>query len=275
MVVTLTLEPPTELVWYLAYGSNLASSKFTRDRGIKPLAAVTIVAPGYTLAMEGAGLPYQEPSYATIRPLSRQRSNGEVELLGTAYLITPAQYAQVIRSEGGGIAYKEASIRVIPVQTKDKEELEEIHWRKESDIEEARTLIGLLTRTPAPTPSKRYMKLIIDGACESNYPLEYRQYLSRIPTYRPPTHPWAKLGAFLFLSLWAPIMSFMEKLTKWSIKRAGDEDGNAPYVIVLLVRAVVRALWWHHDYIHAPLWGRGDGIKQFAEQLLLPNSESK
>jgi hypothetical protein len=21
----------------------------------------------------------------------------------------------------------------------------------------------------------------------------------------------------------------------------------------------MRIIWWHHDYVHAPLWGRGDG----------------
>lgn len=57
-------------------------------------------------------------------------------------------------------------------------------------------------------------------------------------------------------------MMAMEKLTKASIAWNGDQAGNAPMAVIWLVRLVMATLWWHHDYIHAPLWGRGDGLDQ-------------
>lgn len=262
MVVISTLGRPQNTVWYLAYGSNLASSKFIRDRGIKPLAAVTVSIPGYALAMESAGLPYREPSYATIRPMSQQIGSKRVTALGTAYLVTPEQYISIISSEGGGIAYKEAIVRVTPIDTKTGITL--LDW-KTPTIENARTLVSVLIRRPEPRPSQRYMSLIVDGASESNYPVQYKKYLNDIVTYQPPSQHRTKVGAYLFLSFWGSVMKLMEKITKASLKWFGDEDGYTPYPIVLLVRLVVMLMWWHHDYIHAPVWGRGDGLDQPVE----------
>ncbi|KAI0869360.1 hypothetical protein GGS24DRAFT_479056 [Hypoxylon argillaceum] len=260
MVLVSTLGLPKGNVWYLAYGSNLSSSKFVRDRGIKPLAAVIVAIPGFTLSMESAGVPYQEPSYATIRPFSESATGNETTVLGTAYLVTPSQYADIIRSEGGGIAYKEISVRVTPLETI-KSESTSLYGTSIKDISEARTLISLMIRLPAPRPSQRYMNLVVNGAIESSYPPEYQLYLKGIKTYQPARRPRAKLGAELFLLLWIPIMTMAERITKTSIAWFGDEHVNAPHAIILLVRAVVKAMWWHHDYLHAPLWGQGDGLE--------------
>ncbi|KAF2973015.1 hypothetical protein GQX73_g508 [Xylaria multiplex] len=186
MVLVSTLGRPVGNVWYLAYGSNLSSSKFVRDRGIRPLAAVLVAVPGFTLAMESAGVPYREPS-----------------------------------SEGGGIAYKEINVRVIPLKISAKSESKSLYEVSNEDLIEARTL-----------------NLVVNGAIESSYPPDYQLYLKGIRTYQPATHPRARLGAELFLSLWIPIMTMAEKITKISIVWFGDEYGNAPYAIILLIRAV-------------------------------------
>jgi gliotoxin/aspirochlorine biosynthesis gamma-glutamylcyclotransferase len=55
-------------------------------------------------------------------------------------------------------------------------------------------------------------------------------------------------------------MTMAERVTKKSIAWFGDEIGNAPYAVILFVRAIVKAMWWHHDYLHAPIWGQGDGL---------------
>ncbi|KAI0549810.1 hypothetical protein F4679DRAFT_545655 [Xylaria curta] len=264
MVVVSTLGQPTDNVWYLAYGSNLSSSKFVKDRGIKPLAAVLVGVPGFTLVMHSAGVPYQEPSYASIRPLSECATGKEKTVLGTAYLVTPSQYADIIRSEGGGIAYKETSVRVTPLKALTKLASNNLYEASNEDPSEARTLVSLMIRLPAPCPSQRYMNLIVYGAMESRYPSDYQLYLKSIKTYQPATHPRARFGAELFLCLWIPIMVMAERITKLSIAWFGDECGNAPYAIILLVRAIVKAMWWHHDNIHAPIWGRGDGLNTAA-----------
>ncbi len=51
-------------------------------------------------------------------------------------------------------------------------------------------------------------------------------------------------------------MSLMEKLVNGTIQK----DGNAPFIVVWLVRCVVSVMWSTHDNIFAPMFGRGDGL---------------
>lgn len=56
-------------LWYLAYGSNLNSSVFKGRRGIRPLDARPVLAPGLQLAFDLPGVPYVEPRFANCRVL--------------------------------------------------------------------------------------------------------------------------------------------------------------------------------------------------------------
>ncbi|KAI0107198.1 hypothetical protein GGR51DRAFT_159358 [Nemania sp. FL0031] len=258
MVVVLTLPPPKKSVWYLAYGSNLASTKFVKDRGIVPQDVKVVAVPGFTLAMDSAGFPYREPSFASIRPLDLNAYPKEIELLGTAYLVSPEQYARIIASEGGGIAYREARVGVKTFLHNNEKP------NRDATAEDliARTLVTMLQRRPDPRPSERYLNLIIDGAAEANYPDRYQQHLRTLVSYQPPSNGYRRIGAATFLSLWVPVMVLMEMVTKVSIKVKGDNQGRAPNSVIWLVRAVMFIMWWHHDKIHAPIWGRGDGLDQ-------------
>lgn len=89
-------------------------------------------------------------------------------------------------------------------------------------------------------------------------PPTYQTFLASIPTYHPPEGPLPKLGAALFLAFWVPIMSLVEKITKASLRTR--KDGNAPYWVIAMVRIVVLIMWLYHDYVHSPIWGRGDGL---------------
>lgn len=51
-------------VLYLAYGSNLSAHTFLGVRGIKPISAVNVSAPGLDLTFDLPGLPYSEPCFA-------------------------------------------------------------------------------------------------------------------------------------------------------------------------------------------------------------------
>jgi gliotoxin/aspirochlorine biosynthesis gamma-glutamylcyclotransferase len=254
MAVILTQPSPRDNVWYLAYGSNLASSKFTHDRGIVPLDSIVVTVPGYTLSMDSAGVPYREPSFANIRPISYGSSVKERFVIGRAYLLTPRQYVMVIASEGGGIAYREATVEAEFVGADGGR-------RKDSGgiptMITARTFVSVLQRLPDPRPSKRYMDLITTGAAEGRLPPEYQRYLNKLPYYNAPTHGFRRIGAALFLMIWIPIMTLMERITKMTVDK--DGDGSAPLAVVRMVRACVVAMWWWHDHIHAPIWGRGDG----------------
>ncbi|KAK8092441.1 uncharacterized protein PG998_014926 [Apiospora kogelbergensis] len=266
MVVIRTLPPPQGNIWYLAYGSNLSSSKFIKDRGIHPLDVVVVSVPGFTLALESMGFPYREPSFATIRARDLQATPKERELLGTAYLVTPYQYKKIISSEGGGIAYREDSMHTVPVQKlpdPDQKELSDIS----NDKILVRTLVTVVQRCPPPRPSQRYLTLIIDGAAEADYPHEYQEYLQGLPFYKPAKQLYRRIGAALFLSIWVPIMNLMEMITNFAISGSGDASGNAPPVVIFLVRTALSVMWLHHDYVHAPLWGRGDGLEESGSYL--------
>jgi hypothetical protein len=53
-------------------------------------------------------------------------------------------------------------------------------------------------------------------------------------------------------------MGALEKITNDSI----GEDGNAPGIVVWLVRFTMWVIWLVHDWIFAPVFGRGDGQEQ-------------
>lgn len=111
MLVVSALPQPNADVWYLAYGSNLSSAKFIRDRRITPLSTAVVTVPGWSLSMDSAGVPYSEPSFASILPAQATGREKSVQLIGTAYKLTPKMYKKVLASEGGGIAYAEVEVR--------------------------------------------------------------------------------------------------------------------------------------------------------------------
>lgn len=102
--------------------------------------------------------------------------------------------------------------------------------------------------------------LLISGAAEAQLPSRYQKYLQSIVPYSPPPTKWGKLGATLFLLIWAPVMRLLEKITNDSI----GPDGNAHWEVVWLVRLTMHLIWLVHDYIFAPIFGRGDGTHQTA-----------
>ncbi|KAK8119948.1 uncharacterized protein PG998_004574 [Apiospora kogelbergensis] len=208
MPVLQTLSPPKTNVWYLAYGSNLSTAKFIHDRGITPIATAVVNVPGWRLSMDSAGVPYSEPSFASITPM--RSDNGDekaIELIGTAYYLSPFMYSKVIASEGGGIAYAEVMI-----------------WTERLDGADKGTDGGAI------------QTLLRTGAEEARVPPAYQNFLARILIYHPPTQPFPKLGAALFLAFWGRVMSLMEKITKMSLK--GSKTGNAPAWVIAMVRNI-------------------------------------
>ena len=96
---------------------------------------------------------------------------------------------------------------------------------------------------------------MIQGAREAGLPAAYSRVLEEIEVYVPPEMGRAKVGAAVFLAVWGPVMGLMERITKSTL---GD-DGDAPLLVVWLVRATVWLVWLTHDFFFAPLCGRGDG----------------
>jgi hypothetical protein len=91
----------TTNVWYFAYGSNLRSSTFLGKRGINPLRYEIVSLPHFELSFNILNLPYSEPAMAGIV----ERKEKHPAVLGIAYLLSPGDFAKVIRTEGAGVAY--------------------------------------------------------------------------------------------------------------------------------------------------------------------------
>lgn len=151
-------------VWYLAYGSNMRSSVMT-GRGIKPLDAKTVVAPRYYLTFDISGVPYAEPSFASVAEFPDDIDNKDETLKlhlgttaipvlpvhGTAYLLTARDYNRLVVTEGGGVAYDEISLEAL-VLTEGQ-----ITSQPSSQKIIARTLKAKYPRRPNGSPSARYL----------------------------------------------------------------------------------------------------------------------
>lgn len=55
-------------------------------------------------------------------------------------------------------------------------------------------------------------------------------------------------------------MTFAESLTKLTVD--WDGHGNVPAFTKFIVRCILLAMWYHHDHVHARIWGRGDGLDE-------------
>jgi len=237
-------------VWYFAYGSNMSSEVFRGHRSIDPLAAISVVIPGWTLTFDIYGIPYKEPGYSSIAKQLTPSQGPYVQ--GTAYLVTREQYISIISSEGGGIAYAEQEVVAYPVGCS-RRVLSENVVNKPFMV---MTLVTAFGSSSCHLPSRRYIDIIVQGAQEACLSDSYHDYLERIPCYTPPSTKWRQLGAGLFLSFWLPIMSFAEILTKTTVNY--DGKGNCPALVKGCVRLIVWSMWIYHDLIHARIWGRGD-----------------
>jgi hypothetical protein len=264
-----------ETVLYLAYGSNLCRETFREKRGIKPVSQINVVVPQLVMTFDLPGMPYTEPCFANTR--YRQTPGLETSMEGTAngghdkerwhkglvgvvYEVTLADYAHIIATEGGGASYKDvlvdcyalsddarAAVPIIPSGTPFK----------------AHTLFA-----PAPTsgsgrqsrpdpdyaqPSPRYLKLITDGADELTLPHEYQNYLHSIHGYRMTTTK-QRLGQFIFLSIWAPLIVFVFAAGRLF----ADKNGRYPAWLARLSAIIFSSIWASYDSFFKGLFGDGE-----------------
>lgn len=106
--------------------------------------------------------------------------------------------------------------------------------------------------------------LLITGAREAGLPTEYQLYLARLPHYTPPNSGRAKLGAILFLAWARPVWKALDIITHSNTR----SDGRVSESIVWLVRSVIFIIWFVHDWLFAPLFGRGDGLIETVRRTL-------
>ncbi|KAL5480545.1 hypothetical protein ACEPAI_1815 [Sanghuangporus weigelae] len=280
--VATLLEKHDKPLWYLAYGSNLNSSVFKERRGIKPLEERHVLVEGLELTFDLPGLPYVEPRFANCRFATGSSDNalvsgnddkaaefvqcrsdidlngpwtGEGALIGVAYLVTPKDFACVVKTEGGGSGYKMVSVQgrvfrkeVNPGEKKDRIEVtgETVHaytlFAPEENI-----------RTQSGQPSVRYLTLIREGAEEHKLPPSFLAYLESVAPYSATTFR-QKLGAVVTVALVAPpfIVVLLLGLA------FAHKDGSSPRLINKARGKLMGFIWRVYGRCMLRLFGDGE-----------------
>jgi hypothetical protein len=262
-----TNDKEEESVWYLGYGSNMKSSVMS-SRKIQPLESCPVKVPDYVLTFDVFGLPYSEPAMASISrwTMNNHNSQGSVPCVhGVAYRLSAADMRRLIKTEGGGVAYHMI-------------EMEAFRTNGDDAGLKLRTLVARYPRRPNAAPSLRYRVratrlvrflcgsdraslltsqkgLLIEGAEEHGFPIEYQKYLRSLPAFVPGTSWYNRLGAFMFLWIGRRVVSVM---ARW-VKRALDVQEHCPRWYGSIIWLVYSAMWLWHDCVHALVFGRGDG----------------
>ena len=274
-------------VFYLAYGSNLSAEAFQGKRGIRPIAQLNVLVPELDLTFDLAGVPYVEPCFANTKYRSPKPFEAGSEkspslspphtpnhkyhklrwhkgLVGVVYEVTREDFARIIASEGGGASYRD--ILVLCYELPQGEDTVPTH--PTSQPFKAHTLYSpafspgsdapRYARRSRPDPnyaqaSKRYLKLIMDGADEHNLPEEYQDYLRQLRPYVATTQR-QKLGRTLFAMAWFPFFSVLFALTKLT----ADKKGKTPAWLIILFNASFRASWGSYELVFKRLFGDGE-----------------
>jgi len=196
-------------------------------------------------------------------------------LIGTVYEVTPSDYAHIIATEGAGSSYHDILIPCHPLSTNPSDT---VPTHPTTKVFYAHTLYAPPSTPPPPgsplpppsapssgdrlrrpdgsyaQPSARYLNLITSGAAERDLPTEYCDYLSTIHPYTPTTAA-QRMGAFIFLSLWSPIITFVFALNAVF----GDEKtGRSPSWVALLASGVFKGVWASYDGWFLGVFGDGE-----------------
>lgn len=141
-----------ELVWYLAYGSNMQSETLRGRRGVAYRRAVPVVAAGWRLVFDKPSLFGTAHSFANVVP------DVAAEVLGVAFEMTAEDLAHVEHSEGVAVGnYRSIEVVVRPIDT---------------TLADPRRAVTLASdrRDSDRRPSTRYLDLVIAGATEHGLP---------------------------------------------------------------------------------------------------------
>lgn len=286
----------TSTVFYLAYGSNLAAETFLRKRGIKPLSQMNVCVPSLRLTFDLPGIPYIEPCFANTAMRDADKdSTSDLEkatadpslcrppyhkdlwhkpLVGVLYGLTPKDFIHVIETEGGGAAYQDIIVHCYPLPA----ETSTVPLNPSGDFIRAHTLFapwtppskrchprpsaGRVTR-PDPSyaqPSRRYLKLITDGAAEHNLPAEYREYLAGIRSYKAQERK-QRLGKLVFGAIWGPIVMFVFALSRIF----AGKNGRIPAWLVNVQRKMFETAWRSYDLVFRRIFGDGERTEDETE----------
>ncbi len=103
---------------YFAFGSNMASSTMTNLRGITPLNSSAAVLPGHVLRFNVPGLPFVEPSSASVEPIAAGGGGASTDAAavvhGVLYELSESDFGTICGTEGVPFVYALHRCRVHP-----------------------------------------------------------------------------------------------------------------------------------------------------------------
>jgi len=187
------------------------------------------------------------------------------------YEVTPSDYANIIATEGGGSSYQDIlvtchalNIGSTVVPEKPTTPPFKAHTLfspalsppKPGDTAPPNSGHGGQFQRPDPSyaqASARYLRLITSGAEEHNLPQEYKDYLYDIRPYTITT-VGQRVGQFIFLTLWAPLVMLM-----FSLQRLfQDKKGRSPKWLKAFMGALFTAVWASYDHMFKRIFGDGE-----------------
>ncbi|MEM4347893.1 MAG: gamma-glutamylcyclotransferase family protein [Candidatus Altiarchaeota archaeon] len=147
-------------VFYFAYGSNMDKNRMV-NRGVKIFSEDIAVVKGWKLVFNKRATSDKGVGYANIIP------DKNSEVYGVIYEIEEADILKLDNYEGYPNHYNRQLIPVLILKNK-KEVKAQVYIAQKNMTDDSLK------------PSSGYMKYLIDGAKQHNFPLKYIEFLERI-----------------------------------------------------------------------------------------------
>jgi hypothetical protein len=232
-------------MWYFSYGVEMNPEYLSGKLKVFPQEARVCVAERFYLNFDCLGLPYWDPSYASLGKTPTFKDQPFAQ--GVAYQIKKSEFQRLTRSILGrghaGVGYQPLELTL---KTLDNRSLKAVALVLDQPIY---SLFGPFY------PSAEYMKIIQTGAKWSRLSIEYQEFLQKVPTYQPSTGAISYLCRVLFL-LWFRLYAF-PALTINSICDRYNLDCPR-FVQLALVYSYLFAAF-QHEFLWKHIVGEGVG----------------
>ena len=165
-------------VWYFTFGANMHAETLAR-RGVGTvLESLTGSLPDYRLAFTYEGYEGCEPRFANIESLGE----GGVPVQGVAHRLSRKQMKLLDGFEGEGSAYERVTVTFVAAAAAAADALGQM--TRPSASFEVQAYVAMPSQTAPPgVPSKRYVKLLADGAAAHGLAPEYVAAIRAQPSF--------------------------------------------------------------------------------------------
>ena len=148
---------------YFCFGSNLDPYVMNVERGVKPIETRVCQLPGHKLTFNIKGSWFVEPSFANLKPLAGQTT------WGVCHTLKKKDFKHIQSTEGYQYYMTEVDVKFA-----------------DGSVEQVYTLADMESTQIPTAPSKRYRRLILNGAEHYQLPDDYIKFLKEIEVFHIP-----------------------------------------------------------------------------------------